>query len=179
MQLVSKRDSRWLTITDTYTQYQGQNERLEIYRGQVLNDLVQMLPAVQPHGCPPQTDHSHAHLDPRSSSFWKPELDCCPRSWGWKQQWIQQVRGWRQHSPGELIANNSVSGSGRAAWEISLVLSAWVPLEEWSLPLYSNSCFRKHLIKKKQLVEKEQGLVPESKPGKRPHLALFCEATSI
>lgn len=80
--LVSERELRWLTIRDTHTQHSSQDGRSETYQGQVLNYLVQILPALQPHGFLPGTDRFHTHLDPQGSSFRRPELDCCPRSWG-------------------------------------------------------------------------------------------------
>lgn len=66
---------------ETYTHnVKARKEGQKIYQGQVLNYLVQMLPALRLHGFLPFADHFHTHLDPQGSSFWKPELDCCPRS---------------------------------------------------------------------------------------------------
>lgn len=80
--LVSQRELRWLTIRDTLrTPFKPKRKVRNISRAGTQLFGINVASVTAPW-IPSSTDHFHTHLDPQGSSFWRPELDCCPRSWG-------------------------------------------------------------------------------------------------
>lgn len=150
MQLVSKRESRWLTIRDMYTQRESQNGGSNTHPGQVLYYLVQMLPAWRLPGFLLQTGHFHTPiLILRAVHSGNLNWTAVEGHGGEKWRWVQQSRVWLQHCPGQLIASQSITGSGQKAGPVDKpFLVCLGPIGEWSFPLWSDSCFRKQCDQK-------------------------------
>lgn len=102
---------------------------------------------------------------------------------GEKWWWIQQARGWCQQGPGQLIASDSINGSGQKGGLVQKAFPVcFGPMWERSFPLCSGSCVRKHFDKKAtwHLSQDSKARCPNQSQGRRPssHLASWGQPAS-
>lgn len=177
MQLVSKRDWRWLAIRDTHIRnIEAKTEGQKHIKGKysiIWYERCQLYSSMDSFL---RLTISTPHLDPQGSSFWKPELDCCPRSRGWKMSVHTAIRGMKSTPPWAAYCIEIYKWQWTKAGLVDKpFLVCLGPIWDWSFPLCLDSCLRKQFDKKEtwHMLQKSQAWCLNLSQGKVPHLTLL------